>query len=142
MGRQWHRHNDSVRTALEVARALGRRLWGVRLDTSETLVDRSLWDELGDFGPTGVNLRLVRKVREALDREGFDWVRIVASGGFDAEKIHAFEESGVPVDAYGVGSSLIRGANDFTADVVLADGRPSAKVGRAYRPNPRLELVE
>jgi nicotinate phosphoribosyltransferase len=134
--------NDSVRTALEVARALGRRLWGVRLDTSETLVDRSLWDELGDFGPTGVNLRLVRKVREALDREGFDWVRIIASGGFDAEKIHAFEESGVPVDAYGVGSSLIRGANDFTADVVLVDGRPSAKVGRAYRPNPRLELVE
>ena len=34
--------NDSVQTALEVADALGDRLWGVRLDTSETLVDRSL----------------------------------------------------------------------------------------------------
>src|SRR5215210_103840 len=33
--------NDSVRTALEVARALGPRLWGVRLDTSSQLVDRS-----------------------------------------------------------------------------------------------------
>ena len=32
--------NDSVRTALEVAHALGPRLWGVRLDTSESLVDR------------------------------------------------------------------------------------------------------
>src|SRR5437879_7773661 len=31
--------NDSVRTALEVADALGDRLWGVRLDTSEALVD-------------------------------------------------------------------------------------------------------
>jgi nicotinate phosphoribosyltransferase len=134
--------NDSVETALEVARALGPRLWGVRLDTSETLVDRSLWSELGDFRPTGVNARLVRKVRDALDAEGFTAVRIVVSGGFDLAKIRAFERDGVPVDAYGVGSSLIRGNNDFTADVVMLDGRPCAKVGRRFRPNPRLELVE
>ena len=134
--------NNSVETALEVARALGDRLWGVRLDTSETLVDESLLDELGDFKPTGVNERLVRKVREALDAEGFDRVRIVASGGFTKEKIVAFEEAGVPVDAYGIGSSLIRGANDYTADIVATEGRPSAKVGRRLRPNPRLELVE
>ena len=53
-----------------------------------------------------------------------------------------FERSSVPVDAYGVGSSLIRGENDFTADIVMTDGRPSAKVGRRFRPNPRLEPVE
>ena len=133
--------NDSVRTALEVAHALGSRLWGVRLDTSEALVDRSLWEELGDFKPIGVNPQLVWKVREALDREGFDTVRIVVSGGFTVEKIIEFEENDVPVDAYGVGSSLIRGSNDFTADIVMTDGTPSAKVGRRYRPSPRLELV-
>ena len=134
--------NNSVETALEVARALGPKLWGVRLDTSDSLVDRSLWGELGDFRPNGVNDRLVWKVREALDRDGFEHVKIVASGGFTVDKIRRFEESGVPVDSYGVGSSLIRGSNDFTADVVLTDGRPSSKVGRAYSPNPRLELVE
>jgi nicotinate phosphoribosyltransferase len=134
--------NHSVETALEVARALGPRLWGVRLDTSEALVDRSLWEEMGDFMPTGVNERLVRKVRDALDHDGFERVKIVASGGFTIEKIREFEADGVPVDAYGVGSSLIRGSNDFTADIVLTDGRPSAKVGRRYKPNPRLELVE
>ncbi len=133
--------NDSVRTALEVARALGPRLWGVRLDTSGQLVDRSLWAEMGDFDPRGVNERLVRKVRDALDQDGFERVRIVASGGFTVEKIEAFEAKGVPVDAYGVGSSLIRGQNDFTGDVVMTDGRPSAKVGRRYRPSERLELV-
>jgi nicotinate phosphoribosyltransferase len=133
--------NDSVRTALAVAHALGPRLWGVRLDTSETLVDRSLWEELGDFKPTGVNPRLVSNVREALDREGFDSVRIIVSGGFTVEKILEFEENDVPVDAYGVGSSLIRGSNDFTADIVMTDGVPSAKGGRRYRPSPRLELV-
>jgi nicotinate phosphoribosyltransferase len=133
--------NDSVSTALEVARALGPRLWGVRLDTSEALVDRSLWNELGGFKPTGVNERLVRKVRDALDRDGFERIKIVASGGFTVEKIREFEQRGVPVDSYGVGSSLIRGSNDFTADVVLTDGRPSAKAGRGFRPNERLELV-
>jgi nicotinate phosphoribosyltransferase len=133
--------NDSVRTSLEVARALGDRLWGVRLDTSRTLVDRALWSEMGDFDPRGVNERLVRKVRDALDENGFERVRIVVSGGFDAERIREFEERGVPVDSYGVGSSLIRGDNDFTADVVLTDGLPSGKVGRTYRPNARLELV-
>jgi len=134
--------NDSVHEALAVAEALGPRLWGVRLDTSEALVDRSLWDELGDFAPTGVNPRLVWKVRTALDDAGFDHVRIVVSGGFTAEKIARFEQLGVPVDAYGVGSSLIRGANDVTADIVVVDGHPSAKAGRRYRDNPRLERVE
>ncbi len=133
--------NDSVRTALEVARALGPRLWGVRLDTSGQLVDRSLWDEMGDFDPRGVNERLVRKVRAALDADGFERVKIVASGGFTVQKLEQFERLGVPVDAYGIGSSLIRGQNDFTADIVLTDGRPAAKVGRRYRPNSRLELV-
>ena len=79
--------NDSVRTALEVARALGPRLWGVRLDTSEALVDRSLWEELGDFRPTGVNPQLVRNVRDALDAAGFEQVKIVVSGGFTVDKI-------------------------------------------------------
>ena len=133
--------NNSVETALAVARALGDRLWGVRLDTSESLVDFSLVDEMGDFKPTGVNERLVRKVREALDRDGFERVKIVVSGGFTLEKIREFESNDVPVDAYGVGSSLIRGANDFTADIVLTDGRPSGKFGRRYRSNERLELV-
>jgi nicotinate phosphoribosyltransferase len=133
--------NDSVRTALEVADALGDRLWGVRLDTSELMVDRSLWTGMGDFRPTGVNTELVQLVREALDAAGHGHVHIVASGGFDAEKIAAFEREGAPVDAYGVGSSLVQGANDFTADVVRLDGEDCAKAGRRFRANPRLERV-
>jgi len=134
--------NDSVNTAIEVANALGPRLWGVRLDTSESLVDQSLWREMGDFKPNGVNPQLVWKVRHALDDAGFTGVRIVVSGGFTVEKIREFEQNDVPVDAYGVGSSLIRGSNDFTGDIVVTDGRPSAKVGRRLRPNARLEVVE
>ena len=134
--------NDSVRTALEVASALGPKLWGVRLDTSEDMVDRSLFEEMGGFKPTGVNARLVEKVRSALDEAGFRNVRIVASGGFTVDRIREFETQGIPVDAYGVGSSLIRGDNDFTADIVRVNGKPRAKAGRRYTPNPRLEKVE
>jgi nicotinate phosphoribosyltransferase len=134
--------NDCVGTSLACARALGKRLYGVRLDTSETMVDRSIISEMGTFKPTGVNSQLVWNVRRALDREGFREVKIVVSGGFTVEKIRQFEEEGVPVDAYGVGSSLYQGRYDFTADVVMVDGRPVAKVGREYRANPRLERVE
>jgi nicotinate phosphoribosyltransferase len=134
--------NDSIGTSIAVADALGDKLWGVRLDTSETLVDRGLWEEMGDDRPTGVTPRLVRKVRAALDAAGHPNVHIVASGGFDAERIRAFEAAEVPVDAYGVGSSLIRGSYDFTADVVCVDSKPLAKVGRHYNPSDRLERVE
>jgi nicotinate phosphoribosyltransferase len=132
--------NHSARTAVEVANALGESLWGVRLDTAETLVDESLAD-LGERAPRGVAPELVERVRAALDAAGHSRVRIVASGGFDAERIERFEELGTPVDAYGVGSALMRGQNDFTADVVLVEGRPVAKVGRRHNPSTRLEPV-
>ena len=135
-------HNDSVATSLACARAFGDRLWGVRLDTSGTMVDRSLWPEMGDFVPTGVNRRLVEKVRDALDTDGFEHVRVIVSGGFTAERIAAFEATGVPVDSYAVGSSLLKGSADYTADVVLREGRPCAKVGRVHRPTPRLRPVD
>jgi nicotinate phosphoribosyltransferase len=134
-------HNDSVTDAVAVADALGERLWGVRLDTSERLVDRSLKDEPGAESLTGVTPELAIKVREALDDAGHQRVRIVASGGFDVEKIEHFEQGGAPVDSYGVGSALLRGDFDFTADVVELDGRPGGKAGRELRPNTRLREV-
>ncbi|MEO9175655.1 MAG: quinolinate phosphoribosyl transferase, partial [Gaiellales bacterium] len=77
----------------------------------------------------------------ALDAEGFADVRIVVSGGFSVEKIRVFEAAGVPVDAYGVGSTLLRGENDFTGDIVRVDGKPLAKAGRSELPNSRLVQV-
>jgi nicotinate phosphoribosyltransferase len=139
--------NDCVGTSLAVARALGDRLWGVRLDTSGTLVDKSVIPQMGTFNPTGVNARLVHNVRGALDAEGFTNVKIVVSGGFDADRIRRFEEAAVPVDAYAVGSAFFKGAGsfDFTADIVAIDTgegwRECHKVGRPERPNPRLAPV-
>ncbi len=133
--------NHCVKTSLEVARKLKDRLYGVRLDTSETMVDQSVQESMGRFHPTGVCKELVWNVRKALDREGFQHVKIIVSGGFNAEKIRSFEGKGVPVDSYGVGSNLFSGSFDFTADVVKLEGKPCAKEGRNYQPNRRLKKV-
>jgi nicotinate phosphoribosyltransferase len=134
--------NDVVRTSLEVARALEGRLFGVRLDTSENLVDRSIIPQMGAFRPTGVNPQLVWNVRNALDAEGFGEVKIVVSGGLNAARVRLFEEEKAPVDVYAVGTSIVHdGRYDFTADVVMVNGEPQAKVGRELRANPRLDRV-
>ena len=137
--------NDCVATSLALAERLGRRLWGVRIDTAETLVDKSLWNEMGTFNPTGVNPELVLNVRNALDAAGCTWVKIIVSGGFTVDKIREFENRSIPVDAYAVGSALFQGRFDFTADIALVqrDGKMQEchKVGRPYHPNPRLERV-
>lgn len=134
--------NDVVGSSVEVARALGERLWAVRLDTSEHMVDRSLLGQLGDFRPTGVNPQLVWNVRNALDAEGFGDVQIVVSGGFDAARVQEFEDEGAPVDAYGIGAAAYRGTFDFTADIVTVGGRAQARAGRKVRENPKLERVK
>ena len=134
--------NDCVRTALEVARKFGSQLYGVRLDTADTLVDVSVLPHMGTFKPTGVCPCLVRNVRKALDDEGFKHVKIMVSGGFTAEKIQAFEAEKTPVDLYAVGAGLFTESVNYTADIVSVDGNPCAKAGRHYRENPRLQPVE
>jgi len=141
--------NDVVNTSLGVAHALGARLWGVRVDTSESLVDRAILRELEEKEGVavgelrGVTPRLVELLRDALDRNGYRHVRIVASGGFDADKIRRFEELHVPVDVYGVGSALVHGSGfDHTADIVRVEGRPLAKTGRTYSESARLHQVD
>lgn len=153
-------HNDVVRDALSVARAMHATfgpgsLAAVRVDTSERLVDTSLAADAaarGRDGLTGVNPELVRRLRAALDHAGFPDVGIIVSGGFTPAKIRHFERERIPVTGYGVGSSLL-GHNDgehdgllnsfdFTADVVMVDGRLESKVGRGYAPNARLVRVD
>ena len=141
--------NDVVNTSLGVAHALGGRLWGVRIDTSESMVDLSIVRELAQregraSGEVrGVTPRLVELLREALDRNGYRHVRIVASGGFDAAKIRRFEELGVPVDVYGVGSALVHGTTfDHTADIVRGEGRDVSKVGRGWIRSERVHRVD
>ncbi|MEC5421895.1 nicotinate phosphoribosyltransferase [Virgibacillus sp. C22-A2] len=138
-------NNDVITDSLKVAREFGDDLKGVRLDTSRTLVDKYFLRNhhlMGTFDPRGVNPELIFALRKALNEEGFQHVKIVASGGFTEGRIAHFETLGVPVDMYGVGGSLLKINIGFTGDNVLLNGTPAAKEGRRYRPNPRLEMVK
>ncbi len=131
--------NDCIGTSLKVAKALGKRLWGVRFDTAQDVRDISVKGK-GE-GSYGVCPELIFKARKIFDREGFNYVKIIISGGFNEEKIKKFIRLGVPFDAVGVGSALFGEKVDFTADVVMVNGKPCTKVGRRSNPNPRLRLV-
>ncbi|MDU4961037.1 MAG: nicotinate phosphoribosyltransferase [Sporomusaceae bacterium] len=162
-----------LQTAGRLEEAAKYRLFGVRTDTSGNMKDASivpLGDEKLDMG---VNPRLVWNLRNAIDaayerwdlpaaalETARDWckeIKIVVTGGFGVEKISRFERHGVPVDIYGVGSSLLENSdktsNDFTADIVRVnlageDWRSEtgsrqwhmmAKIGRGVGVNPNLE---
>jgi len=155
---------DEYRKALEAGDEIGQKRWtlnGVRLDTSGNMLDESLKESDG----RGVSPVLVHIVRQALNNAWTTWdlpqnlidtarnyceaVKIVVSGGFNRERIAHFEETGVPVDYYGVGSSLLmndKSTNtDFTMDVVRVkvddEWWDMPKVGRAPNDNRNLENI-
>ncbi len=132
--------NDCIGTSLRVAKKLGKKLWGVRFDTPLDVKDVSVTETKGKKA-YGVCPELVFKARKAFDEAGFNNIKIVVSSGFDEDKIKTFNKLKVPFDAVGVGSALFKEKTDFTADIVRVNGKPLAKVGRKYNPNPRLETV-
>ena len=121
---------DEAEEALRVADALGDRLWGVRLDTPS---------ERGRVTPD-----LVKEVRARLDMAGHRHVKIVVSGGLDAERIGVFKDAEAPVDSFAVGSAISDASPiDFTGDLKEIDGKPIAKRGRipGRTENPRLRRL-
>jgi len=122
---------DEAEESVRVADALGERLYGVRLDTPS---------ERGR-----VTADLVKEVRARLDLAGHGHVRIVVSGGIDADRIAYFKAAGAPVDSFAVGSAISDASPiDFTGDLKQIDGRPIAKRGRipGRNENPRLRPVD
>ncbi len=120
--------HDEAEEALRVARRMGERLTGVRLDTP------------GERG--GVTPDLVREVRARLDQEGFEHVKIFVSGGLDPDRIRLLKDAGA--DAFGVGSYISRARPiDMTMDIKEVAGRPIAKRGRipGVTQSPRLQRV-
>jgi len=115
------------------------KIWGVRFDTSGSLRDKSVIPK--DKSSLGVNPELVWRARQVFDDHGLKDLKILVSGGFDAEKIKLFETLDVPVDTYGVGSKLLKEKVDFTADIVEVNGKHCAKVGRKKGNFSRLSPV-
>lgn len=119
---------DEAEESLRVARVLGEKLSGVRLDTP---------DERG-----GVTPALVEEVRERLRQAGFPHVKIVVSGGLNPERIALLRDK---ADIFGVGSYISSFPPiDMTMDIKEVAGQNVAKRGRipGIIPNPRLKRLK
>jgi nicotinate phosphoribosyltransferase len=79
-------------------------------------------------------IELSREVRRRLDDAGLPGVKIFASGGLDEEDLAAAVAARAPIDAFGVGSSLVCSSDKPALDVAykLVDygGRGRAKYSR------------
>jgi len=153
--------NDCVTTTIDVTKAMLRmymrnmdkryKLYGVRLDTAGNLIDESVTHVYGVCPQLVMNVHIALAEyakgypEDSIERDFIEDVGIIPSGGFNEEKIAKFEELNLPVIAYAVGSSLVTGGSDFTADVVQikrnGEWVDNAKIGRQYNSNDRLERV-
>ena len=107
--------HDEKFEAIRVAESLGKKLYGVRLDTPAS--------RRGDF------LRILEEVRWELDMRGYKHVKLFVSGGLDEEDITTLNPL---VDGYGFGTSVSSArVVDFSMDIVEVAGKPIAKRGKA-----------
>lgn len=90
--------------------------------------------ELRSLVGAGVSAAAIWHLRDALDREGFHKVKIVASSGFDPAKCKVMAEAKAPIDVVGTGSFLpLRWTETYaTADIIEYNGVKRVKVGREF----------
>jgi nicotinate phosphoribosyltransferase len=118
--------DDEKFGALLAARAIPDSIYAIRMDTPG--------NRRGDFSD------LMREVRWELDRNGFEHVKIFASGGIDVEYILHLN----PVcDAYGVGGAIADAPMiDYSLDIVEVDGEDRSKRGKRGGRKRLLELKD
>lgn len=106
--------DDEKFGALLAARAIPETIESIRIDTPG--------NRRGDFRD------LIREVRWELDRNGFEHVKIFASGGIDVEYILHLN----PIcDAYGIGGQIASAPMvDYSLDIVEVNGEDRSKRGK------------
>ncbi len=105
---------DEKFEALNIAEAMGEKLFAVRLDTPSS--------RRGNF------FRILEEVRWELDLRGYKNVKLFVSGGIKEEDLTVLNPL---VDAYGIGTSISSAPIiDFAMDIMEVDGKPLAKRGK------------
>ncbi len=105
---------DEKFECLNVAEALGEKLFAVRFDTPSS--------RRGDF------LQILKECRWELDIRGYNHVKFFVSGGIDENDIPRLNPV---VDGYGIGAAISAApVLDFAMDLIEVDGEPRAKRGK------------
>lgn len=102
---------DEKFETLNVAEAMGKKLFAVRLDTPSS--------RRGNF------YRILEEVRWELDLRGHKNIKLFVSGGIKEQDLPLLNTY---VDAYGIGTSISNApVVDFSMDIMEVEGRPLAK---------------
>ncbi|QJG66831.1 nicotinate phosphoribosyltransferase [Mycoplasma phocoenae] len=128
-------NNDVITDTLKVLNKFGSKLKAIRVDTSPNMKDK-MFEEYED--EYGVNPEQIKRLKRALVARGGEHVKIIVSSGFNADKIHWFEQEKTPVDIYGVGAALLKINISFSADATKVNDKKIAKAGRFYSFNEKL----
>ena len=139
----FHDHSKAGTLSLRLDTHGGRYVEGLDTQSSYAVLERNVpqalrgyrtEDELRFLLGTGVSAAAVWYMREQLDNNGFDKVKVVASSGFGPDKCRVFALANAPVDLIGTGSYLpqIWSQTYATADIVAYDGKPRVKAGREF----------
>ena len=121
----------------------GRFLEGLDVAASYAVLERHMpqairtyrtGEELGWLTGTGVTAAAIYHMREQLDANGFDRVKIIASSGFGPSKCKLMASVKAPIDIIGTGSFLPERWTETyaTADVIAYDGEYRVKIGREF----------
>lgn len=105
---------DEKFECLNVAEALGRKLFAVRFDTPGS--------RRGNF------FRILEECRWELDMRGYKHIKFYASGGIKEEDVPVLNPV---VDGYGIGTSISNApVVDYAMDIMEVEGKPRAKRGK------------
>ena len=115
-----------VKRAIKIAKEMGVRLKGVRLDSGNVI-------------------ELSKKVRKLLNEAGFTDCKIIVSGGLDEYEIERIVKAGAPVDAFGVGTKVGTSADapyiDLVYKLVQVGSRPIMKTSTGKKMYPGKKQV-
>jgi nicotinate phosphoribosyltransferase len=105
---------DEKFEALNVAGAMGKKLFAIRLDTPSS--------RRGSF------YRILEEVRWELDLRGYKNIKLFVSGNIKEHDLPVLNEF---VDSYGIGTSISNApVIDFAMDIMEVEGKPLAKRGK------------
>ena len=106
---------EGVKNAVKVAKKLGMRIKGIRLDSGNLVL-------------------LSREARKILDENGFRDAIIIVSGGIDEYQIKELMDKKAPIDGFGVGTDLVTSADlpklDCAYKLVEYDKKPKIKLSK------------
>ena len=149
--KKFHKLAKQGKLSLRIDTHGGRYVEGLDIGKSYEVLERQVPEAIRTYRTeqelkwmvgTGVSAASIWHLRLALNKAGWDKVKIIASSGFTPAKCKLFSSVKAPVDIIGTGSYLPENWSETyaTADIILYNGKKRVKVGREFLLPNRKEL--